>query len=118
MAAKGYDFFSGTQEDINRRLLRKILELEAKVSPEDTDIDALKEDVSTLKTTVGDNNSGLVHDVIAIGTQVTTVDDIVGRTDTDPLTVLGQLKTISMDIGNDNIPSTIKGRIKALEDAE
>ena len=53
--AKAYDFFSGTQEDINRRLLRKILALEAKVGSE---------------------------------------------------------------IGDDDTANTIKGRIKALEDAE
>lgn len=78
--AKAYDFFSGSQEDINRRLLRKILALEAKVGSEDTDI-------SALETAVGDNNSGLIKDV-------------------------ADLKS---EIGTDDTPGTIKGRIKALE---
>ena len=81
--AKAYDFFSGTQEDINRRLLRKILALEAKVGSEDTDI-------SALKTAVGGNDSGLVKSVADINTE----------------------------IGDDDTANTIKGRIKALEDAE
>lgn len=114
MVAESYDFFSGSQEDINRRLLRKILELEAK----NADISKLEEDVSTLKTTVGGVSSGLVKDVASLSAQVTIVDGIVGRTDTDPLTVLGQLKTITLDIGNDDVSTSIKGRIKALENAE
>ena len=40
MAAKGYDFFSGSQEDINRRLLRKILALEAKVKALEPEVQA------------------------------------------------------------------------------
>lgn len=115
MVAKNYNLLSGSQEDINRRLLRKIEKLEAGSTP---DISKLEEDVDNLKTTVGNTNSGLVKDVISIETQVNTVDNIVGRTDTDPSTVLGQLKTIFTDIGNDDISYTIKGRIKALEDAE
>lgn len=67
--ANAYDFFSGSQEDINRRLLRKILALEAKIGSEDTDI-------SALETAVRDINT---------------------------------------EIGTDDTPGTIKGRIKALE---
>ena len=89
MTAKGYNFFEGTQEDINRRLLRKILALEAKVGSEDLDIGTLEEDVGALKTAVGDADSGLVKDVAGIKT----------------------------DIGTDTTEGTIKGRIKALEDA-
>lgn len=51
--ANGYDFFSGTQEDINRRLLRKILALEAKV--DNIDISDLEDDVAGLKTDIGDD---------------------------------------------------------------
>lgn len=89
MAAKGYDFFSGSQEDINRRLLRKILALESKVGNEDTDINQLEEDVGKLKTAVGGESSGLVKAVADINTE----------------------------IGDDSTGGTIKGRIKALEDA-
>lgn len=75
MAAKGYNFFEGTQEDINRRLLRKIL--------------ALEEKVDALKIAVGDADSGLVKGVTDINTE----------------------------IGDDYTANTIKGRIRALEDA-
>ena len=85
--AKGYDYFSGSQEDINRRLLRKILALEAKVG--NVDISDLEEDVDALKTAVGGKSSGLVKDVA----------------------------DIEADIGTDTTEGTIKGRIKALEDA-
>lgn len=83
--AKGYDYFSGSQEDINRRLLRKILALEAKIG--NTDISDLEEDVQALKTAVGGESSGLVKDVA----------------------------DIEADIGTDTTTGTIKGRIKALE---
>lgn len=86
MTAKAYDFFSGSQEDINRRLLRKILALEAKVG--NTDISDLEDDVEALKTAVGGESSGLVKDVA----------------------------DIEADIGTDTTAGTIKGRIKALED--
>jgi len=85
--AKAYDFFSGSQEDINRRLLRKILALEAKLG--NVDISDLEDDVGALKTAVGGESSGLVKDVA----------------------------DIEADIGTDTTTNTIKGRIKALEDA-
>lgn len=88
--AEAYNFFSGTQEDINRRLLRKIISLEAKVGSEDTDIGALEDDVAALQTAVGDNTSGLVKDVADIETA----------------------------IGDESTADSILGRIKALEDAE
>ena len=105
MAAKGYDFFSGSQEDINRRLLRKILALEAKVGSEDLDIGALEEDVGKLKTAVGDTNSGLVKDVSGLKTTV-------GDSDGGLVKSVGDINT---DIGDDDTPGTIKGRIKTLE---
>ena len=86
--AKGYDYFSGSQEDINRRLLRKILALEDKVG--NVDISDLEDDVTALKTAVGGESSGLVKDVA----------------------------DIEADIGTDTTTGTIKGRIKALENAQ
>lgn len=114
MTAKGYDFFSGSQEDINRRLLRRILALEAKDLDNDK-LEKLEKDLNKLSTIVGDSYRGLVHDVNEMYTDVALIKGIVGETDTDPLTVLGQLKTIFLDIGNDDLTSTIKGRIKVLE---
>ena len=114
MTAKGYDFFSGSQEDINRRLLRRILALEAKDLDNDK-LEKLEKDLNKLSTIVGDSYRGLVHDVNEVYTDVALIKGIVGETDTDPLTVLGQLKTIFLDIGNDDLTSTIKGRIKVLE---
>ena len=97
--AKGYDFFSGSQEDINRRLLRKILALEAKVGSEDTDI-------SALETAVGDNNSGLIKDVADLKTAVGG----------ESSGLVKDVADIEADIGTDTTEGTIKGRIKALED--
>ena len=57
MSAKGYDFFSGSQTDINRRLLRKIEALEAKVGSEGTDIGALEDDVEDIKDAIGDEST-------------------------------------------------------------
>lgn len=89
MVAKNYNVLSGSQEDINRRLLRKIMVLEAKVGSEDTDINELEEDVDNLKTAVGGESSGLVKDV-------------------------GDIETT---IGDESTEGTILYRIKALEDA-
>lgn len=114
MTAKGYDFFSGSQEDINRRLLRRILALEAKDLDNDK-LEKLEKDLNKLSIIVGDSYNGLVHDVNEVYTDVALIKGIVGETDTDPLTVLGQLKTIFLDIGNDDLTTTIKGRIKVLE---
>ena len=87
--AKSYNFFNGTQEDINRRLLRKIEALEAKVGSEGTDITELEADVEALQTAVGDATSGLVKDVADIETA----------------------------IGDESTAGTILARVKALEDA-
>ena len=57
MPAKGYDFFSGSQLDINRRLLRKIEALEAKVGSEGTDIGSLEDDVKDIQDTIGDEST-------------------------------------------------------------
>ena len=89
MPAQGYDFFSGSQLDINRRLLRKIEALEAKVGSEGTDIGSLEDDVEALQTAVGGATSGLVKDVADIETA----------------------------IGDESTEGTILARIKALEDA-
>jgi hypothetical protein len=80
---EGYNALAGTQTDINRRLLRRIEALENAETGDVTDITALK-------TTVGDNTSGLVKDVADI-------EDA---------------------IGSESDATSILGRIKALEDAE
>ena len=87
--AKSYNFLNGTQEDINRRLLRKIEALEAKVGSEGTDITELESDVEALQTAVGNATSGLVKDVADIETA----------------------------IGDESTAGTILARIKALEDS-
>ena len=116
MAAKGYGFFSGSQEDINRRLLRRILALESKVGSDDLDIGALE-------TAVGDNNSGLIKDVAdlktAVGSSTTGLVKDVGDLKTavgdDTGGLVKGVADINTEIGDDTTPGTIKGRIKALE---
>lgn len=87
--ADAYNFLNGSQTDINRRLLRKIEALEAKVGSEGTDITELESDVEALQTAVGNATSGLVKDVADIETA----------------------------IGDESTAGTILARIKALEDA-
>ena len=89
MAAKPYNFLEGSQTDINRRLLRKLEALEAKVGSEGTDIGELESDVEALQTAVGDATSGLVKDVADVKTA----------------------------IGDESTKGTILARLKALEDA-
>ena len=79
------NYLSGSQDDINKRLLHMILDLK---KSEGTDVSALAEKVTALETSVGDKDSGLVKGVADINTA----------------------------IGDDDKPTTIKGRIYALED--
>ena len=57
--AEAYNFMEGSQADINRRLLRKILALEASGDYDDTEIKALQE-------IIGDEDAGLVKAVADI----------------------------------------------------
>lgn len=57
------NYLSGSQDDINKRLLQMILELQKKNSSEDTDITALE-------TVVGDKDSGLVKAVADIQAEI------------------------------------------------
>lgn len=59
------NYLSGSQDDINKRLLHMILALEKGETGETADITALK-------TAVGDKDSGLVKDVAGIGTAIGT----------------------------------------------
>ena len=87
--AEGYNILAGSQTDINRRLLRKIEALENAEAGEATDIAEIEEDVTALKTAVGDKDSGAVKDIADIKTA----------------------------IGDEATEGTILARIKALEDA-
>lgn len=71
---EGYNFFEGSQTDINRRLLRKIDVLEKAL----------------------ENFSGAEYDDTEIRAEIDAIKD---------------------DIGKDSESNSIKGRIKALEDA-
>ena len=50
--AKSYNFLNGTQEDINRRLLRKIEALEKSLSESGYDDTDVKNDIKSLETRV------------------------------------------------------------------
>ena len=76
---EGYNALAGTQTDINRRLLRRIEALENAETGDVTDITALK-------TTVGDNTSGLVKDVADI-------EDAIGS-ESDATSILGRIKAL------------------------
>lgn len=70
-----YNPLEGSQEQINRRLLARIVALEEGETGETADITALK-------TTVGDSSKGLVKDTADIKTAIgdeSTADSILGR---------------------------------------
>ena len=89
------------QEDINRQLYEMIVKLQKGETGEASDI-------SSLKTTVGDSNSGLVKDVTTLKT---TVGDATSG-------IVKSVADINTEIGNETTSGTILYRIKALEDAE
>ena len=58
--AKSYNFFEGSQTDINRRLLRKIEVLEKALensSGAEYDDTEIKEDITNLETAIGDEST-------------------------------------------------------------
>ena len=61
------NYLSGSQDDINKRLLEMILKL---AKAEGVDISTLQTDVGNLKTTVGGESSGLVKDVADIEAEI------------------------------------------------
>ena len=73
------NYLSGSQDDINKRLLQMILKLEKGEAGEATDITALEE-------TVGDKDSGLVKDVADIQTAI-------GK-ESDATSILGRIKAL------------------------
>lgn len=95
------NYLSGSQDDINKRLLHMILALEKGETGETADITALK-------TAVGDNDSGLVKDVAGLKTSV-------GSADTDDGSLKKRCKTIETAIGTESTEGTILYRIKQLE---
>ena len=94
-----YNVLSGSQTDINRRLLHMIEDLQTATGTDTTEIDELQE-------TVGDENSGLVKDV-------NTLKSDVGASDSAGLKK--RCKDIETEIGTDETADSIKGRLYALE---
>ena len=54
---EAYNFFEGSQTDINRRLLRKIEALENAEAGEATDITDIKADVKDIQDAIGDEST-------------------------------------------------------------
>ena len=92
------NYLSGSQDDINKRLLHMILELKKSEGA----------DITALETAVGDKDSGLIKDMAdakaAIGTDDTTAGGLKKR-----------CKDIETAIGDDDTAASIKGRLYALE---
>ena len=73
------NYLSGSQDDINKRLLEMILKLQ---KSEGADVGKLSDAVDDLETVVGDSDSGLVKDVADIETAIgdeSTADTILYR---------------------------------------
>ena len=73
------NYLSGSQDDINKRLLEMILKLQ---KSEGADVGKLEDAVDDLETAVGDKDSGLVKDVADIKTAIgdeSTAASILGR---------------------------------------
>ena len=73
------NYLSGSQDDINKRLLQMILELQKGNSGDDSRLDALE-------TAVGDKDSGLVKAVADITTEI--------GADNKSGTIKGRIKTL------------------------
>lgn len=95
------NYLSGSQDDINKRLLHMILKLEKGETGETADITALK-------NAVGDNNSGLIKDVADIKAAI-------GASDTTAGSLKKRCKDIEDAIGTDDNATSVKGRIYKLE---
>ena len=97
------NYLSGSQDDINKRLLHMILKLEKGETGETADITALK-------TAVGDKDSGIIKDIADIKTAI-------GKASGEGAAgILKDVADIKTDIGTDATEGSIKGRIYALED--
>lgn len=96
-----YNPLEGSQEQINRRLLARIVALEEGETGETADI-------SDLKTAVGDNSSGLVKDVADIKAAI-------GASDTTAGSLKKRCKDLEDAIGTDDNATSVKGRIYKLE---
>ena len=81
------NYLSGSQDDINRRLLEMILKL---AKSEGTDIASLVSDVESLQADVG-------------------------KTDSSPNSLKKRCKTIEDEIGDEDTSGTILYRLKVLE---
>ena len=77
------NYLSGSQDDINKRLLNMILELK---KSEGADVGALANKVTALETAVGDKDSGLVKAVADITTEI--------GADNKSGTIKGRIKTL------------------------
>lgn len=83
------NYLSGSQDDINKRLLEMILKL---AKSEGADITAIESDITDLKSAVG-------------------------ASDTAAGSLKKRCKDIETAIGDEDTAASILGRIKALEDA-
>ena len=101
MSVKGWIEANNHKGGIIRYLYDKVVALDSASGGDETDI-------SALKTTVGDNNSGLVKDTNDLKTTVGDADS-------------GLVKDVAANktaIGSEETEGSILYRIKALEDAE
>lgn len=77
------NYLSGSQDDINKRLLEMILKLQ---KSEGADVGALADKVTALETAVGGDDSGLVKAVADITTEI--------GADNKSGTIKGRIKTL------------------------
>lgn len=103
--AKGYSILEGSQEDINRRLLRKIIALENGETGEDARITALE---TAIGKASGEGAGGILKDVADMKTAIGTDDTTSGS-------LKKRCKAIEDAIGADDTEGSVKGRIYALE---
>lgn len=100
MDVKGYSPLEGSQEDINRRLLRMIEEAES------GDAAAIK----ALQDEIGDATTANT-----ILKRLKDVEDAIGADDTSAGGLKKRCKDIETAIGDEDTSGTILYRIKALE---
>jgi allophanate hydrolase subunit 1 len=101
------NYLSGSQDDINKRLLEMILKL---AKSEGMDITTLTSDVSTLKTDVGktDTSAG------SLKKRCKDIETTIGADDSAG--IRKRIKDVETAIGDETTSGTILYRIKTLED--
>lgn len=109
-AISGINTTIGADDTSGLRL--RIKNAEDDIDANETSISGINGRITTLETTVGDANSGLVKGVADNASDITALETTVGDSTSGLVKDVADIQT---DIGDDNTAASVKGRITALE---